>query len=141
MSKIRALRWFFKQPSSSRPVTAQGFWWQTINQKNTKGTPICMRGADVRRHARTPTCTSARLQPKVTNGSKEGENKALTPRPCYEPDARLTGVKMEPDQKRVVLFIAFKSELARTQPLCDDESGTSGDERSHTGRGANTDFH
>ncbi len=47
----------------------------------------------------------------------------------------------EQNQKRVVLFIALESKLARRQPLCDDESGPSGDGRSHTGKGANTDFH
>lgn len=50
-------------------------------------------------------------------------------------------VKTEQNQKRAVSFIALESKLAMTQPLCDDESGTSGDGRSHTGKGANTDFH
>lgn len=89
---------------------------------------------------RSPARAHPRARPRgcsPKSQTEEGEDKALTPRPCYEADAGLTAVR----KKRVVWFIALKGELARTQPSCDDESGTSGDERSHTGKGANTDFH
>lgn len=89
-----------------------------------------------------PHADTQRSAQKITERTENKARRSSIPLPFYKSATwPIKGKMSERNQKRVVLFIALESTLARRQPLCDDESGASGDGRSHTGKGANTDFH